>query len=78
MDSDPFTSYFGTAQVTLAVKNPPANTGDLRDPGEIPGLGRSSGVRNSNPLQYFCLRNLMNRGAWKTIQSMGSQRVGHD
>ena len=60
------------------VKNLPASVRDTRDAGSIPGSGRSSGVRNSNPLQYFCLRNLMNRGAWKTIQSMGSQRVGHD
>ena len=44
------------------------------DPGSIPGLGRSPGEGNGNPLQYPCLENLMDRG----LQSMGSQRVGHD
>ena len=43
------------------VKNPPASTGDL---GLIPGLGRFPGGVNGNPLQYFCLGNLMRRGAW--------------
>jgi len=44
------------------VKNPPANAGDL---GLIPGLGRSPRERNGNPLQYSCLGNPMNRGAWQ-------------
>ena len=43
------------------VKNPPANAGDA---GLIPGLGRSPGVGNGNPPQYFCLENRMDRGAW--------------
>ena len=43
------------------VKNLPANAGDL---GSIPGLGRSPGQGNDNPLQYSCLENPMNRGAW--------------
>ena len=43
------------------VKNPPANAGDV---GLTPGLGRSPGVGNGNPLQYFCLGNPMDRGAW--------------
>ena len=38
-----------------------------RDPGSIPGLGRSPGEGNGNPLQYFCLENPMNRGAWQAI-----------
>ena len=46
------------------VKNPPANAGDTRDAGLIPGLGRSPGVRNGNPFQYSCLENPMDRGAW--------------
>ena len=37
---------------------------DARDPGSIPRLGRSPGVKNGNPLQYSCLENLMDRGAW--------------
>ena len=45
----------------LVVKNPPANAGDM---GSIPGLGRSPGEGNGNPLQYPCLENLMDRGAW--------------
>ena len=49
--------------------------GDL---GSIPGLGRSPAGGNGNPLQYSCLENPMDRGAWQAIQSMGSQRVGHD
>ena len=45
------------------VKNLPANAGDTRDLGTIPGLGRSLGVGNGNPLQYFCLENSKDRGA---------------
>ena len=47
------------------VKNPPANTGDTRDPSLIPGLGRSPGGGCGNPLQYSFLENPMNRGAWQ-------------
>ena len=50
--------------MVLLVKNPPVNAGDIRDPGLIPGLGRSPGEGNGNPLQYPCLENLMDRGAW--------------
>ena len=46
------------------VKNLPANAEDMRDLGSIPGLGRSPGVGNGNPLQYSCLENPMDRGAW--------------
>ena len=45
------------------VMNLPANAGDM---GSIPGWGRSAGARNGNPLQYTCLRNPMDRGAWRT------------
>ena len=51
------------SQVTL-VKNPPAIAGDLRDTISIPGLGRSPGGGHGNPLQYSCLENPMDRGAW--------------
>ena len=44
------------------IKNPPANAGDTREMGSIPGLGRSLG--GGNPLQYSCLGNPMGRGAW--------------
>ena len=46
------------------VKNQPANTGDMRDPGSIPGSGRSPGGGQGNPLQCSCLENPMDRGAW--------------
>ena len=56
------------------VKNPPANTGRA---GLIPGLGRSPGEGNGNPLQCSCLGNPMGRGAWTTTVH-GLQSVGHD
>ena len=52
------------------VNNPPANAGDARDVGLIPGLGRFPGVGNGNPIQYSCLENSVGRGAW-WLQSMG-------
>ena len=55
---------FGVSQVVLVVKNLPANTGDARDEGSIPGLGRSPGGGNGTPLQYSCLKNPMDRRAW--------------
>ena len=54
----------GASQVALAVKNSPANA-DLRDVGSIPGSGRSPGGQHGNPLQYSCLENPMDRGAWQ-------------
>ena len=48
----------------LVVKNPPANAGDGTDVGLIPGSGRSPGGGHGNPLQYSCLENPMDRGAW--------------
>ena len=52
-------------QVALVEKNPPANAGDARDMGSVPGLGRSPGEGNGNPPQYSCLENPMDAGAWK-------------
>ena len=49
----------------LVVKNPPANAGDVRDTGSIPGAGRSLGGGHDNPLRYYCLENPMDRGAWR-------------
>ena len=46
------------------LKNQPANAGDIRDAGSIPGSGRSPGRGHGNPLQYSCLENHMDRGAW--------------
>ena len=57
----------GEHGVTLMVKNPPANAGDLKDTGSIPESGRSPGEGNGYPLQYSCLENPMDRGAWRAI-----------
>ena len=71
------TSIFRAFEVTLMVKNVPANAGDARDWDLIPGSGRSSGERNGNSLQYSCLGNPMDRGSWwATVH--GLQRVGHN
>ena len=47
------------------VKNTPANSGDIRDAGSIPGSGRSPGGGHGNPLQYSGLENAVDRGAWQ-------------
>ena len=47
------------------VRNLPINAGDARDPGSIPGLGRSLSEGNGNPSQYSCLGNSIDRGAWQ-------------
>ena len=57
-------SALGLPQVVLVVKNPPVNGGDIRDVGSIPESGRSPGGGHSNPLQYSCLENPMDIGAW--------------
>ena len=48
----------------LVVKNPSINAGNIKDSGLIPGSGRGPGGGNGNPLQYSCLENPMDRGAW--------------
>ena len=58
------------SQVTLVVEDPPANAGDIRDAGLIPGWGRSPGGGHNNPLQYSWLENLMDKGAWWATQSV--------
>ena len=62
-------------QTWLDGKESTCSVGDL---GSIPGWGRSPGEGNGYPLQYSCLENPMDRGAWRAVQSMGSLRVGHD
>ena len=59
--------YKGASQVALVVKNLPANAGDGRDMGSIPGSGRSSGGGHGNPLQYSYLKNPVDRGPWQAI-----------
>ena len=61
------TVYWMSIQYFTAVKSLPINAGDARDPGSIPGLGRSPGVGNGNPRQYSCPENSMDRGAWRAI-----------
>ena len=51
-------------QGSLVVKNPLVNAGDIRDVVSVPGLGRPPGGGHGNPLQYSCLENPMDRGAW--------------
>ena len=53
------------SQVALVVKNLPANAGDIRDVGSIPGSGRSPGEGHGNPRQYSCLDNPVDRGDWQ-------------
>ena len=55
---------WGSSQVASGVKNLPANAGHTRDAGSIPGLGRSPEGKHGNPLQYSCLENLTDKGAW--------------
>ena len=74
---NPNSLKFGTFQVVQVVKNPPANAGDVRDMGSIPGSGRSPGGGNGCPVQCSCLENPMDRGPWwATVH--GSQRVERD
>ena len=51
------------------VKNLPANTGEVKDAGSMPGLGRPPGGGHGNPLQYSCLENPMDRGARQAMVS---------
>ena len=59
------------------LNNLPANAEDVGDLGSIAGSGRSPGVGNGNLLQYFCLENLMDRGAWWAIADMTEQLSMH-
>ena len=59
------------------VRNLPTNAGDTGDVGSVLGSGRSPGKGNGNLLQYSCLENPMDRGAWQATV-MGSQRVRHE
>ena len=64
-------SYKWASLMTQWVEYLPG-VGDIGDSGSIPGLGKSSGEGNGNPLQYSCLKNPMDRGAWwATVQRFG-------
>jgi len=56
--------YVGASQVALVVNSLPANLGDVRDAGSIPGSGRSPGGGHGSAFQYSCLEHPMDRGAW--------------
>jgi len=79
--------HSGASQVALVVKNPPANAGDLRDVGSIPGSGRAPEGGHGNPLQYSCLENPMDRGArqatvhgvaesWTRLKGLSTAQTG--
>ena len=59
------------SQVALVVKNSPANAGDIKDTGSVPGSGRSPGGGHGNSLQHLCLENPMDRGpGWATVHGV--------
>ena len=64
---------FGASQVALVVKNLPAYAGDIRYVWSIPGLRRSPGGGNGNPLRYFSLENPMDKGAWRATVHRGAK-----
>ena len=59
--------HLWASQAVLVVKSSPANAGDIRDVGLVPELGRSPGRGPGNLLQYSCLENPMDRGAWQAV-----------
>ena len=63
-------------QIALVVRNPLVSAGDAKDSDSIPGLGRFPGVGNGNLLQYSCLKNSMDRGAWQA--TVHGVTVRHD
>ena len=70
-----FKYNFRASQVVLGRTDLPMQ--ETRDAGLIPGLGRSPGEGNGNPLQYSCLENPTDRGAWQATVH-GVTRIGHD
>ena len=64
------------SQVALVVKNLLASAGDVREAGLFPGSERSPGEGNGNPLQYSCLENTMDRGAWQaTVHGVTKSQI---
>ena len=70
-------TYCWASQVVLVVKNLPANAGDITDMGSTPRSGRSPGGVHGNTLQYSCLENCMDRGAWQATVH-GVAKIGYD
>ena len=77
VDSSHRWPVYWSSMLEPSGKEPAAKFRDVKDPGLIPGSGRSPGVGNGNPLQHSCLENPVDRGA-RWLQSVGSQRVGHN
>ena len=71
----PPNGFKGFPKAPKVVKNLPANAGHIGDTGSIPGLGRSPGGGNGNPLQYSCLDNPMDRGAWWATDHGGHKEL---
>ena len=69
--------HIGASQVALMIKNPPANAGDIRDMGLIPGSGRSPGGGHGNPLQYSSLENIHELRSLAGYSPKG-RRVAHN
>ena len=69
---------FPTSTVALVVKNSPANAGDIRDAGSIPGSGRCPRIEYGNPLLYSCLENSIVRGVWWATVHGGHKEVRHE
>ena len=66
----------GASQVALVIKNPPANSGDIRDMGSISGSRRSSGGGHGNPFQYSCLENPIDSGVWwATVHRVANNQI---
>ena len=64
------------SQVALVVKKPPAKAGDAGDAGSVPDLGRFLGGGHGSPLQYSCLENPMDRGAWRAaVQGVAKSQM---
>ena len=59
--------------MVVVVKNPPVNAGDIRDAGSVPGSGGSPGGGHGDPLQYSCLENPMDRGAWQATDHRAAE-----
>ena len=76
MDEPKSPLYTVAFQGVLMVKNLPASAGDTGDVGSIPGSRRSPGEGHDNPLQYSCLENPMDRGAWwATVDRVAKSRT---
>ena len=71
-----YTHSYRASQVVLVLKNLPANAGDVRNVGLIPGLGRFPGGGHGNPLQYSCRENPIDRGAWwATVHRVAKSQI---